>query len=126
MEEPLLREEQDRFFREATKFLEKRYGFDTSLRCHVIWTKRHRTSYTLCDPKASTDKKERLNALQRVLFHETGLSDLSQAFERINMEQVFGYDVGVYDKTEGKKASNKSIKELKNGSSPQGSGNRKN
>ncbi len=30
-----------------------------------------------------------------------------------HMEKVFRYDVGIYDKTEGKKASNKSIKELK-------------
>ncbi len=41
------------------------------------------------------------------------------------MEQVFGYDVGVYDKTEGKKASNKSIKELKQEAHRKGSGNRR-
>ena len=29
------------------------------------------------------------------------------------MEKAFGYDIGIYDKTEGKKASNKTIKELK-------------
>ncbi len=32
----LNKEEQDRFFREATKFLEKRYGFDNIAR-HVHW-----------------------------------------------------------------------------------------
>ncbi len=57
---------------------------------------------------------------QRVL-HETGLSDLPQAFERPHMEQVFGYDVSSAIRR--KKASNASDKELKQEASPQGSRN---
>ncbi len=44
-----------------------------------------------------------------------------EAFEHDHMEQVFRCDVGVYDKTEGREASNKSIKRIE--ATTQGNGN---
>lgn len=108
----LNKEEQERFFREATKFLEDRYTFDNIAYAYVHWDETTPHLHAGVTPCFYDKKKERFKCSFKEFFtkrdYQTFHKDLSD-----HMEKVFGYDVGVYDKTEGKKASNKSIKELK-------------
>lgn len=106
------KDQQDLFFEHATWFLENRYGYDNVAYAYVHWDETTPHLHAGITPCFYDEKKQRNKCSFKEFFsrkdYQTFHEDLSNY-----MEKVFGYDIGIYDKTEGKKASNKTIKELK-------------
>lgn len=106
------KDQQDKFFEHATWFLENRYGYDNVAYAYVHWDETTPHLHAGITPCFYDEKKQRNKCSFKEFFsrrdYQTFHKDLSDY-----MEKAFGYDIGIYDKTEGKKASNKTIKELK-------------
>ena len=106
------KDQQDLFFEHATWFLENRYGYDNVAYAYVHWDETTPHLHAGITPCFYDEEKQRNKCSFKEFFsrkdYQTFHEDLSNY-----MEKAFGYDIGIYDKTEGKKASNKTIKELK-------------
>lgn len=107
--------EQRRFFETATRFLEKRYGYDNIVGAYVhndettphIHVKVTPVFWDAEKEKHRHSAKEFFNLNDLKTFHK----DLSKA-----MFKEFGFDVGVYDESKSRdltKASYKTVSELK-------------
>lgn len=104
-------EDKEMFFKETFQFLSERYGKDNIVYAYVHMDETTPHMHTGVTPCFYDKDKKRLACNYKKFFSRKEYQTFHKDFSK-HMKEVFGYDIGVYDDTERKKAFNKTTTEL--------------
>lgn len=104
-------EDKELFFKETFEFLSKRYGKDNIVYAYVHMDETTPHMHTGVTPCFYDEAKGKLACNYKKFFSRKEYRTFHKDFSA-HMKEVFGYDIGVYDDTERKKAFNKTTTEL--------------
>lgn len=104
-------EDKEMFFKETFQFLSERYGKDNIVYAYVHMDETTPHMHTGVTPCFYDEDKKRLACNYKKFFSRKEYQTFHKDFSK-HMKEVFGYDIGVYDDTERKKAFNKTTTEL--------------
>ncbi len=104
-------QDQDKFFKETYKFLEKEYGRENVISSYVHLDETTPHMHFAFVPVVIDKKKGDLKVSAKELITRTHLKKFHKNLER-NLEKAFGFKVGVLN--DATKEGNKSVKKLKN------------
>ena len=104
-------EDKELFFKETFEFLSNRYGEDNIVYAYVHMDETTPHMHTGVTPCFYDDDKGRFACNYKKFFSRKEYQTFHKDFSEY-MRGVFGYDIGVYDDSERKKAFNKTTTEL--------------
>lgn len=104
-------EDKELFFKETFEFLSKRYGKDNIVYAYVHMDETTPHMHTGVTPCFYDEAKGKLACNYKKFFSRKEYRTFHKDFSK-HMKEVFGYDIGVYDDSERKKAFNKTTTEL--------------
>jgi hypothetical protein len=104
-------EDKEMFFKETFQFLSERYGKDNIVYAYVHMDETTPHMHTGVTPCFYDKDKKRLACNYKKFFSRKEYQTFHKDFSK-HMKEVFGYDIGVYDDSERKKAFNKTTTEL--------------
>lgn len=104
-------EDKEMFFKETFEFLSKRYGKDNIVYAYVHMDETTPHMHTGVTPCFYDEDKKRLACNYKKFFSRKEYQTFHKDYSK-HMKEVFGYDIGVYDDSERKKAFNKTTTEL--------------
>lgn len=104
-------EDKEMFFKETFEFLSKRYGKDNIVYAYVHMDETTPHMHTGVTPCFYDEDKKRLACNYKKFFSRKEYQIFHKDYSK-HMKEVFGYDIGVYDDSERKKAFNKTTTEL--------------
>ena len=104
-------EDKEMFFKETFQFLSDRYGKDNIVYAYVHMDETTPHMHTGVTPCFYDEDKKRLACNYKKFFSRKEYQTFHKDFSK-HMKEVFGYDIGVYDDSERKKAFNKTTTEL--------------
>lgn len=104
-------EDKEMFFKETFEFLSKRYGKDNIVYAYVHMDETTAHMHTGVTPCFYDEDKKKLACNYKKFFSRKEYQIFHKDFSK-HMKEVFGYDIGVYDDSERKKAFNKTTTEL--------------
>lgn len=104
-------EDKEMFFKETFQFLSERYGKDNIVYAYVHMDETTPHMHTGVTPCFYDEDKKRLACNYKKFFSRKEYQTFHKDFSK-HMKEVFGYDIGVYDDSERKKAFNKTTTEL--------------
>ena len=99
-------EDKELFFKETFEFLSKRYGKDNIVYAYVHMDETTPHMHTGVTPCFYDEAKGKLACNYKKFFSRKEYRTFHKDFSK-HMKEVFGYDIGVYDDSERKKAFNK-------------------
>lgn len=105
------KEEQELFFKSSLEFLKERYGNDNIVYAYVHVDETTPHMHVGVTPCGYDEKRGRKYCSFKQFFPRTEYRSFHKDYKK-HLENVFGYDVGVYNDTNNTKAPNKTIKEL--------------